>query len=199
MKRLLLVALLCWTGAIRLARAEDDFLDDGEVAAIRDAQEPDKRMILWMDFAQRRVDAVKQAQAAAKPDAGRAIQKTLVEYVRILEALDDTIQDARERRVPLSKGLKDVTTRGNLYLNYLRTLDSEAIPAWKDYKYTLEEAMNMTRDEIAEAAKGAYPEVKERKPPADLPPPSSRPPAGSQSGSKAGEEQGPPRKSRPSQ
>ena len=207
--RLLVLVLACWAGAGLAARAQEDYLTDGEVSSIRDTQEPDKRMILWMDFAQRRVDAVKQALSSPKPYAGRTIQKTLVEYVHIMESLGDTIQDARERRVPLSKGLRDVETRGNLILNYLKSLGEKTAPGWKDYEYTLDEAKDMTRDELAEVGKGNYPEVKERKPPTDLParaaPPASstRPPARSPSspasGAKSGgQEEGPPRKSRPS-
>jgi hypothetical protein len=188
------ITLLWLAGASVPAPAQEDFLSSGEVDAVRDAQEPDKRMILWMDLAQRRIDAVKQSVNTFKPQAGRAIQKSLAEYIHILEALDSTIQDARERRVPLSKGLKDVETRGTLFLNYLRTLNSEAIPGWKDFQFTLEEAIAMTRDELAEVAKGNYPELEERTPPTDLP---SRPGAGTRTAPAEAppQEEGPPRKS----
>jgi hypothetical protein len=207
MARLVIFLVIGWAAAGPLARAQEDYLEDDEVSALRDAQDPDKRMILWMDIAQRRIDKIKGLAAPAKQDAGRVVQKTLGEYVHIMEDLDDTIADARERRVPLSKGFKDVRTRGNLFLNTLKSFDSEKLPGWKDFHYTLDEAMQMTSDEMAEAAKGNYPEVKERKPPSDLPskagepsrPPAteSRPPAASQPAGQ--EKEGPPRKSRPSQ
>jgi hypothetical protein len=209
--RLGIFLILCSLSAGFSARAqeemaEDDYLTDGEVSSLRDTQEPDKRMTLFMDFAQRRVDAVRQYLSAGKPASGRDIQKSLAEYVQILEALQDTIDDARERRVPMSKGLKDIETRANLYLNFFKSVNSESLPGWKDFHYTLDEAMEMTRDEIAEAGKGNFPEVKGRTPPNDLPPPSasgSRPPADakpdSKSGAKSGDEEGPPRKNRPSQ
>jgi len=89
-----------------------------------------------------------------------------------------------------------VETRGNLYLNYLRTLDSDSVPGYRDFEYTLEEAMDMTRDELAEVAKGNYPEVLDRTPPTDLPPPSARPPSKSQPVPQdSTQEEGPPRKS----
>jgi hypothetical protein len=192
--RLAILALFFLTGLVCRAYPQNDYLTDGEVDAVRDAQEPDKRMILWMDLAQRRVDAVKKDIATFKPESGRAIQKTLEEYIRIMEELDSTIQDARDRRVPLKKGLQDVATRANLYLNYLRTLDSDAIPGYRDFEYTLDEAMDMTRDELAEVAKGEFPEVEKRTPPTDLPPPSARPPSKS-APQEAPQEEGPPRKS----
>jgi len=210
--RLVILALLLWVGGSSPARAQEDYLTNGEVDALRDAQEPDKRLILWMGFAQRRIDGVKEAIASRKPESGRTIQKLLAEYVHLMEALQATIDDARERRVPLSKGLKEVETRGSLMLNYLRTLKSESIPGYKDFEYTLEESMDMTRDELAEVAKGNYPEIDGRKPPIGLPsrPPlpgmsGSQPPTKPQSGSpdaaeKDGvEQEGPPRKSQRTQ
>jgi hypothetical protein len=202
---------LCLLTAGRAARAQEgmvqeDYLTDGEISSLRDAQEPDKRMTLFMDFAQRRVDGVKQLLSAAKPDSGRDIQKSLAEYVHILEALEDTIDDAREHRVPMSKGLKDIQTRANLYLNFFKSVNSDSLPAWKDFHYTLDEAIAMTSDEIAEAGKGNFPEVKGRTPPNELPPPpkaGARPPSDAKPdakpGTKTGDEEGPPRKSRPSQ
>jgi hypothetical protein len=205
--RLLLVMLmLCSIGRGFLAHAqEEEYLTDGEVSSLRDTQEPDKRMILFMDFGQRRVDAVKSELGSTKPDAGRNIQKALAEYVHVMEDLQDSIEDARDRRAPMSKGLKDVETRGHLYLNFLKSINSEALPTWKDYHYTLDEAMAMTQDEIAEAGKGAFPEVKGRTPPNDLPPPksASRPSSDAKEAAQpapaSGDEGGPPRKSHPSQ
>ena len=126
-----------------------------------------------------------------------------------MEDLNDTIDDARDNRVPMTKGLKDIETRGKLYLNFLKSINSEALPTWKDYHYTLDEAMAMTEDEITEAGKGAFPEVKGRTPPNELPTPKAapRPPSdakeaakpGGENGQKSGDEGGPPRKSRSQQ
>jgi hypothetical protein len=176
-QRVLWMAAFLWIACGVAGFAQEDFLDSLEVSAMRDTQEPDKRLILWMDIAQHRVDRVKEQIETHKAEAGPKIQKALSDYVHVMEGLQDTIDDARERRVPLTKGFKDVETRGNLLLNYLRTLHSEAIPGYKDFKYTLEEALDMTRDELAEVAKGNYPETQQRKPPTDLPPSSARPPS----------------------
>jgi len=178
---------------------DEDYLSDGEVTAVRDTQEPDKRLILYMNFAQRRIDGIKETLSSDKRSDGALIRQHLTDYVRIMEDVDSTMEDARDRRAPLSKALKDIELRGKLFLNTLQSFNSNAFPAFNEYKYTLEEAIDMTQDELAEAAKGDFPEVKERKPPTDLPPPSSRPPADAKqkpdAGSKAGDEGGPPRKS----
>jgi len=180
-------ALLMLTGDMSVVWAQDDFLTDEEVTAIRDAQEPEKRIAAYLDFAQWRLDSVRAGLAAAKGNFGRAVQKSLIEYARILEALEGALFDARERRVPVPKALKAMETRVPEFVKYLESLNSESSPGWKDYKFALEEAIEVTREELAEAEKGNFPEVDEREPPR-LPPPSAPRPAP--------QEEGPPRKSR---
>jgi hypothetical protein len=170
-----------------LALAQDDFLTDGEVTIVRDAQVPEKRVLAYLDFAQRRLDAVRTSMASGKSTIGRSVQASLGEYIHILEALEQTIEEARERRAPLEKALELVTTRGGEFLKYLQSIHTESSPAWKDYQFTLEEGIEMTRDQLELAAQGAYPEVEERTPP-DLPGPRSAP-------KREQQEEGPPRKS----
>ena len=192
----ILMAALCCLFAAGVMGAQEDFLTEGEVSAIRDAQEPDKRIAVYLDFAQRRLDAVRTNLASAKPTLGRAVQKSLAEYIHILEALDGTIADARERRVPVSKGLQQVEQRGSEFLKYLESVNVESSPGWKDYQFSIEEAIDMTREELDVAGQGSFPELQERTPPTDLPArpaPQSAPRGESQGGS---DQQGPPRKSR---
>ena len=92
----LLVAVLF--GILVPANAQDDFLTRGEVEEVRDKQEPDKRIELYLDFAQRRLDTIKVSLAESKPGVGRAAQKILVEYTSILEAVETTLEDGREKR-----------------------------------------------------------------------------------------------------
>jgi hypothetical protein len=183
----LVLALLILSGAAAAVQAQDDFLTDEEVTAIRDAQEPEKRIVAYLDFAQWRLDAVRASLASAKGNFGRAVQRNLTDYARILEALESTLFDSRERRSPVPKALKAMETRVPEFLKYLESLNPNS-PGWKDYEYTLEEASEVTQEVLAEAAKGNFPEVDEREPPR-LPPPSAP--------RRAPEEEGPPRKGRP--
>lgn len=155
--------------------AKDDFLTAGEIESIREAQEPNKRIILYLDFAQSRLDAVKEKLASKKPKAGQEAQKHLADYAAIMEALEGTLLTARDRRTPIAKGLKEVERRGADFLKYLESLQSDSSPYWDDYRFTLEEAIEMTREELDEAKRGSFPEVEERDPPKEFP--SSPPPA----------------------
>ena len=191
MKRRIILLLLIGVGwHVVPAPAQEDFLTSQEISSLRDTQEPDKRILLYLEFAQRRLDAVKEGLASKKSDAGRTAQKHLKEYYSVLEALEVTMEDAREKRVVADKALKEVERQGGEFLKYLQSLESSGAPGLEDYRYTLEEAVAMTQDELAEAKKGSFPEVKEREPPRQLP--ATPPPASSGKG-----EEGPPRKKRP--
>ena len=150
----LLVAGIAGTGVV--LRGQDDFLTSQEIDSIRDAQEAGERIRLHLEFAQRRLDAVKTHIASSKPNVGSAVQKSLKEYIAILEALEDTILGGREQRSPLEKALKEVEKQGAEFLKYLESLQSESSPGFQDYRYTLDEAIEMTRDEMEEAKKGAF-------------------------------------------
>ncbi|MBI4463882.1 MAG: hypothetical protein HY647_04180 [Acidobacteria bacterium] len=144
-------------------RSQRDFLTTQEVDAIRDVQEHDKRSILYLDFAERRLEAVKTELASEKEQRGKSVQANLKEYISILEAVEATIEEGREKRSPLEKALKALQERGSEFLKYLQSLESESTPGFSDYKYTLEEAVLMSEEVIAEAARGPFPEVRERK------------------------------------
>lgn len=161
-RRVILLCVLSYLGVVSL-RSQRDFLRSQEVDAIRDEQEPGKRIVLYLDFAGRRLEAVKAELASPKERAGKAAQENLKEYIAILEALETTLEEGRENRFPLEKALKQLQERASEFLKYLQSLQSESSPRSEDYRFTLEEAITMTQEVLAEAAKGAFPEVRERK------------------------------------
>jgi hypothetical protein len=200
MKKLTVFFLVLLGASGAVASPGREFLEPEEISAIREEQDPGKRVILYLTFAKRRIEQVKDATASKDSDAGDAIQSNLADYNSIFDALADSLANAREQRVQLSKPIQEMQRQGTEFLTYLQALAKTATRNKDDYRLTLEEAMDTTKDELADAKKGAFPEVKERKPPSDLPPsppPSAeRPPQKSGSGSSDSEE-GPPRKKSP--
>jgi len=201
--RLRAVALLLTGifGFLAGGNAQEDFLTRGEVDEVRDKQEPDKRLVLYLDLAQRRLDAIKENTAAAKPGAGRAVQKSLREYTSILEALEVTVEEGREKRALRDKDMKQAEEREGAFLKFLQSLDSASTPGYDDYRFTLEEAVAVTEEIVAEGKKGAFPEVIGRQPPRlpATPPRQTREnPRESDPGNPpAPTEEGPPRRRRP--
>jgi hypothetical protein len=195
---LLLAGVFAFSAA---GNAQEDFLTPGEVDEIRDKQESDKRLVLYLDLAQRRLDAIKQSMAANKPGAGRIAQKFLREYTSILEALETTVAEGREKRALRDKDLKEAETRESEFLKYLQSLDAGNTPGYDDFRFTLEEAVAVTEEIVADAKKGAFPEVLGRQPPR-LPAPPPRqtrenPRESNPANTPAPSEEGPPRRRRP--
>src|SRR5206468_4741190 len=103
----------------------------------------------------------------------------------------------------------EMESQARAALIYLQSLRTGKAANLSDYEFTLEEAIENTKDELADAKKGAFPEVNARKPPSEFP--SSPPPSASSPPSKSGAgksgsgksgadqgstEEGPPRKNR---
>ena len=190
---LLLAAVLL--GFLIPGHAQDDFLTRGEVEEVRDAQEPDKRLALYLVIAQRRIDAIKAELAAKKAGAGRSTQKSLSEYTSVLEALETSLADGREKRALKDKDLEKTKALETEFLAYLKSLNREDSPGYEDYHFTLDEAIDVTEEMLADAQKGTFPEVQGREPPR-LPAAAPREPRREAPQSQPPEE-GPPRRQRP--
>ena len=216
-RQLLLAAVLLGfliSARAQPALAQDDFLTRGEVDEVRDAQEPDKRLALYLIIAQRRIDAVKAVLSSKKSGAGRTTQKSLREYTSVLEALETSLADGREKRALKDKDLEKTKERETEFLTYLKSLNTEDSPGYEDYHFTLDEAIDVTEEMLADAKKGTFPEVQGREPPRlpaaapreprrDAPPPKSEtppeegPPRRQRAPAPpAGDDEGPPRRSR---
>lgn len=189
---LLLVAALFTP--LRLA-AQDDYLTAEEVDAVRDAQEPEKRIPLYLEIADLRLGSVRTALASLKPGAGRTAQRKLTEYTRVLEELENAIFTAREKREPFPKAMELLKKKLPESRQFLESLDQDSSPLYRDYQYTLEEAVDMTGELTAEVERGMFPEVDERTAPREFPAAPPREERRKPAQPAAGEQDGPPRKS----
>jgi len=174
-----------------------EFLSPDEINSIQDEQDSGKRILLYLQFAARRLDAVREKITAGDAKGGRAVQQYLSEYNSIWDAVADSLETARQQRASLDKPIKEVQSKGTEFLRYMQSLQGGKSASRSDYEFTLEEAIDTTKDEVAEVKKGAFPEVNARKPPTDLPaapPPRSKAGSDKSGSDKSGSEEGPPRK-----
>lgn len=141
MFRILLLAMLC----VAPVAAQRDFLTADEVDRLREAQEPDDRLKLYLLFARQRVDLV--TQLFAKEKAGRSIliHDTLDQYTNIIEAIDTVVDDAlaHKRAVTalpaLAKTERELLTKLEK-LGEIQAADKER------FRFSLEQAIDATRD-----------------------------------------------------
>lgn len=139
--RLLLTLILL---AAPLA-AQKDFLTADEADQIREAQEPDIRLQLYLRFAQQRLDMVEQL--LAKPKTGRSglIHDTLEQYTEIIEAIDTYIDNSIRKQKVISL-MPSVAKTEREMLALLEKFASVEAPDKGRFTFVLEQAIDTTRD-----------------------------------------------------
>jgi hypothetical protein len=129
-----------------LAAQDRDFLTPNEIDQVREAQEPNQRLVLYVHFAAERIDLLKQYMA--KPKTGRSlfIHNTLEDYKNIVEAIDTVSDDALKRHVPIEKGTIAVVNGEQSFLDTLQKLKSTPQTDYERYKFALDDAIATTSD-----------------------------------------------------
>jgi len=138
-------ALLACAAAVCLAQ-DRDFLTPDEVDQIREVQDPNDRLALYIHFARQRIDLVENYLAKEKPGRGIFVHNTLEDYSHIIEAIDSVSDDALRRHKPIDKGLIVVLDAEKEFLDKLGKIQ-DANPRDLDrYKFVLTEAIDTTTD-----------------------------------------------------
>jgi hypothetical protein len=152
--RLLPICFLTAASALP-AFAQRDFLTADEVDKVRQVQEPNARLKLYLLFARQRMDQLQQL--FAKEKKGRSIQarELLEDYAGIVDAMDAVSDDALKRKVDITAGVLAVGDAEQRFIAQLRRIQDSA-PADLDlYNVALEEAIAATSDSIELAGSDA--------------------------------------------
>jgi hypothetical protein len=151
LRPVLLCGLLLLLGAALLAQANRDFLTDDEADQIREAQEPNERVTLYLKFARLRLELVKQALAVEKPGRAKLIHDNLQDYGKIIESVDDVIDDGLARKADLHKGVSEVADHEKQFLATLRQFSSTQAKDRSFYDFVLKDAIDSTSDSLDES------------------------------------------------
>ena len=133
--------------AIGTAQDRRDPLNDTEINQLRDtAQEPEKRLKLYVDFTRARLEAVNQAASNPKfKNPGEAIHDRLQDFLDLYDELNDNIDTFADQRDDIRKVLKTVIEADTEFQAKLRALkDASPIPAAQasQYEFVLDNAMD---------------------------------------------------------
>ena len=139
------LAILLISGACGFAQ-ERDFLTADEVDQIRDAQEPNARLKLYILFARQRLALLEQFLSKEKPGRSALIHDTIEDYTHIIEAIDTVADDALVRKAQLDVGMKEVASAEAEMLAKLQKIEDSAPKDLARYEFALKNAIDTTSD-----------------------------------------------------
>jgi hypothetical protein len=141
--RYLAILLVC--AACGFAQ-ERDFLTADEVDQIREAQEPNARLKLYILFARTRLALLQQYLSKEKPGRAALVHDTLEDYTHIIEAIDTVADDALVRKLPLDVGMKEVAAAEGEMLASLQKIADAPPKDLARFDFVLKNAIDTTSD-----------------------------------------------------
>lgn len=152
MRTVVLSACLVSLGAAFVASGQTpknhDFLTTDEANQIREIQEPNARMTLYLHFAKQRLDQVEQLISKDKPGRATFIHDLLQDYTSILDAIGDVSDDALRHHADMSKGNKDLEKNSTEMLAQLQKIEDSSPRDLDRYSFVLMDAITATSDSL---------------------------------------------------
>ena len=134
-------------------QGEKDYLTPEEADKIRDAQDPSDRIKLYMAFAQDRIDKfeyeVNRPQHEAQYDD--ILNSLMNAYVGCVDDAADQIDVAQEKQTDVREAVKLMKAKDSEFLAKLQKFDQASGPDFEAYRYTLEDAIEGTKEAINDA------------------------------------------------
>jgi hypothetical protein len=130
------------------AQQQRDFLTSDEVDQIREAQEPNARLILYAKFARERISMIRSLLAKEKAGRSILVHDALDDYARIIDAIDDVADEALKKKAVLTQGLGQVARMEEDALPVLTRIRDTRPKDIERYEFVLRTAIDTTRDSL---------------------------------------------------
>lgn len=147
-QKALAAVLFAASFSVQTAWAQKDFLTTDEVDQLREVQEPNERLKLYMLFARQRLDQVQQLFKGEKTGRSLMIHDLLDEYAKIIDAVDMVSDDALKRKVDIQLGNTEVSSAEKQFLAALNKLDESHPRDYARYQFVLKQAIDSTADSL---------------------------------------------------
>lgn len=125
-----------------------DFLTPDEADRVREVQEPNDRLKLYIHFARQRVDMLRQTLSKDKPGRSTFVHDTLEDFTQIIEAIDTVADDAIKRKVDVTVGLAAVAEAEKELLAQLQEILNRPPKDFQRYEFVLKQAVETTQDSL---------------------------------------------------
>jgi len=145
--KLWLPALVFLCAALPSA-AQRDFLTADEVDQVREAQDPNLRLPLYIHFAKQRLDQVQQILSKDKPGRSALVHDLLDEYTNIIDEIDTVTDDALKRGADIQKGIAAVASGEKPMLEFLKKVQTSQPKDMHRFDFALKQAIESTSDSL---------------------------------------------------
>ncbi len=146
-----ILAFLIAGAAATPALAQREFLTNDEIEKIREAQEPNMRLKVYILFARQRLDQLQQQIAKDKKGRSLEVRHLLDEYTQIIDAIDTVSDDALKRKVDITEGTAAVAEAEQKFAAQLKKIEESQPHDLDMYEVALKNAIGDTDDSIASA------------------------------------------------
>jgi hypothetical protein len=142
-----------WLIAVILASgipafAQRDFLTSDEVEKVREAQEPNERLKIYVLFARQRLDQLQRLLGKEKKGRSLEARQLLEDYTNLIDALDTVSDDGLKRGTDLAVGTTAVREAENRFLAQLQKIKDKPPADLELYSVALTEALAATSDSL---------------------------------------------------
>ena len=134
------------------SRKKTEYLTDDEQDRLREEQDPGERILLYLQFAQVRLDLFTNFRASpADPTqykSGKYLDDLLGQYIAIDDELKTWVEDQYDRGGDMRKGLRALIEQGPRQLDQLRSFEQRPDQFTAEYQPSLRDAIDDINDTI---------------------------------------------------